>query len=313
MKPTFLINSFPNDDVKRVLTLYGGIQNNRSGESTSPLIYVLLWEIDVEKNCLKKDQFIISTILLDQLYKAKIGSIWEGQKYISQNFNFSSNIHSLYLNFSLSLKKPSIIKLENLIKTNMEYINFSENKVINDFLKEDSTLFKVFSKTNYCSLLSMNGIKIFVCPIVLLQSFFSKKSSIKEELLTYNLDKIINKYFHLTPDSLNSYNYEIREPYKGIGKTSIFFLESIIYNKKIQKIISKLQISLEDIEFPTGCKYSKLRYPIITPPYLNNLSLKASGIWIKEDECFLVTKIGSSCSTDSIFYNYKYIDHSLFG
>jgi len=77
MNSNFLLNSFPNDDVIRVLTLYGGIENNFSGNSSSPLIYVLLWEVDINKKSLIEDNFIISTICLNQLYKAKIG--WQSK------------------------------------------------------------------------------------------------------------------------------------------------------------------------------------------------------------------------------------------
>lgn len=299
MNSNFLLNSFPNDDVIRVLTLYGGIENNFSGNSSSPLIYVLLWEVDINKKSLIEDNFIISTICLNQLYKAKIGSIWKGQKYISQNFNFSNTICSLKLNFLFKFNKPKVENLETLIKFDLININFFEKLVAKKILNKDSELFHIFLKSYYCDLITVTGKRVFISCMVLLQAFFTKNSFIKNDILIHSREKIINKYFYLNFDCSYNYIYVIRDSYKKLGNQSINFLKSITYNPKVQEVISVLQMSLEDTIFSPHNKYSKIRHPIITPPYINDLGLTIKGIWIKKNEIFLITKIQSFNSIDN--------------
>lgn len=93
--------------------------------------------------------------------------------------------------------------------------------------------------------------------------------------------------------------YVIRDSYKKLGNQSINFLKSITYNPKVQEVISVLQMSLEDTIFSPHNKYSKIRHPIITPPYINDLGLTIKGIWIKKNEIFLITKIESFNSIDN--------------
>lgn len=304
MKPNFSISSFPDDEITRVLVIYGGIEIDRTSPSNSLMIYVLLWEVDIKKNCLLSDSYIISKIPLNRLSKAHIGTVWKGQKYISQDFNFSGKIYNLDLTFSLLQKKPRIIKLERLIMNDLQDMKMSKSYSINDAFNNNSELSKIFSKTNYCELTTSNGIRILVSSIVIFQSLFPANNLIKEDLLTKSLESIINKYLYISTGPSNKLVFTRRAPYEKTGKETFSFLKSTVESKKIYELISILQISLEDFEFSTEKKYSRIRHPIIKPPVINSLNLLFSGIWIKERELFLITKINNH-------YCYDYLNPNL--
>lgn len=304
MKPNFSISSFPNDDIKRVLVIYGGLEIDRTDSSNSILIYVLLWEVDVKKNCLLNDSYIISKIPLNRLSKARIGTVWKGQVHISQDFSFSEKICNLDLRFLLLQKKPKIIKLEGLIIRDLKDMKISKNYSINDAFKNNSELSKIFSKTNYFELTSEIGIRVIVSSIVIFQSLFPVNNSIKEDLLTKSLESIINKYLYISTVPSNKSIFTRKAPYEKIGRKSLSFLKSTVESKKIYELISTLQMSLEDFEFSTEKKYSKIRHPIIKPPFINCLDLLFSGIWIQERELFLITKINNH-------YCYDYLNPNI--
>lgn len=305
MKHKFYINNFPNDDTTRVLMLYGGVEINHTVDSTTLMIYVLLCEINVKKNCLIEDKFIISTIPLNSLYKAKLGTIWKGQNYTYQSFNFSNNTNNLNLKFKMLRDKPKAITLEKLISNNKSQIKLPKKQSINDIFKKNPHLHKFLSKTYYCDIKSVNGIRVLISSIVIFQSLFPNNNTIKKDILTHSPQMIINKYFHLSTDYSGECIYKVKKNHEKTGKQTLNFLESIVENRKIQKVVSLLQMSLEDIDFSTEIKYSKIRYPVIMPPFLDDLHLEVRGIWLKKNECFLITNIDKHSSIDHYVYSKK--------
>ncbi len=75
------VDSFPDDDIERVIYLFGGIQQNTS-DSTNPLVEVLLLEIDQSnpKRLNTNDNFGTYLVTLKDLEIFKQWSIWKGNQ-----------------------------------------------------------------------------------------------------------------------------------------------------------------------------------------------------------------------------------------
>ena len=80
------IDSFPNDNIERVVYLYSCIKLNTSSESDNILVEILLIELDrLNPNRLKvtKDSYDKYDVTFRDLDTVQIGSIWKGQKLIT--------------------------------------------------------------------------------------------------------------------------------------------------------------------------------------------------------------------------------------
>ena len=96
------VDSFPDDDIERVIYLFGGIQQNTS-DSTNPLVEVLLLEIDQSnpKRLNTNDNFGTYLVTLKDLEIFKQWSIWKGNQSTGKVFDFGDEIREEKFEFNL--------------------------------------------------------------------------------------------------------------------------------------------------------------------------------------------------------------------
>lgn len=113
------IDSFPNDNIERVVYLYSCIKLNTSSESDNILVEILLIELDrLNPNRLKvtKDSYDKYDVTFRDLDTVQIGSIWKGQKLIEERkFTFNECLKTITFEFDFSINKPKIIRFDEKI------------------------------------------------------------------------------------------------------------------------------------------------------------------------------------------------------
>ena len=115
------VDSFPKDDIERVIYLFGGVQRNTS-DSTNPLIEVLLLEIDQfnPKRLNKDDNFGTYFVTLKDLEIFKQWSIWKGNVATGKVFDFGDEIKEEKFEFNLETIRYSPMSRPNNHKIKIE-------------------------------------------------------------------------------------------------------------------------------------------------------------------------------------------------
>jgi hypothetical protein len=292
------IYSFPQDNVVRVLYRYGGLQKNNSPTGASISIHVLLAEIDENRPSIK-NKIICTYVELQDLHKATIGSVWEGQFLKSHEFRLSSRIQNKYFVFDMENHPPININFD-LVKMHFKdnndpeitnYFNLTNAEIINQ-----NTIYKIenFNKLNYAKLKSTKNHNVFISSIDILNTLFSRNLKIKESILYKSASNIVNDHFeNFISLKKNKYCYKttIRTDIKKPSENTINFIAALAYNKQVQKNLLTLQSSLEDINYNLFNYRDAVRFPIILPPQTGQLIIKVQGFSYYYD--FYVTKIKS--------------------
>lgn len=297
------IHSFPQDKVVRVLYRYGGMQKNYSSTDVSIQIQVLLSEIDENSQSIK-NKFICTYVKLNDLHKATIGSVWEGQLLKSHEFNLGSRIKNKYFVFNMAENPPININLDfiktNFLKTNdpeiINYFNPPNAEIINH-----NTIYKIenFNKLNYAKLKSTKNNNVFISSIDILNNVFSRSLKIKESILHKTASEIVNDYFEdFTSLKKHPFCYRatIKNNIKKPSENTINFIAALAYDERVKRNLLTLQLSLEDIDYDPLNYRDTVRFPIILPPQTGQLAIKVQGFSYYND--FYVTKINSVVSSN---------------
>lgn len=296
MRKRISIHSFPQDKIVRVLYRYGGLQKSTSFTGTSIHIHVLLAEIDENTGIIKK-KFTCTSVKLNELSKATIGSVWEGQLLKSHEFNFNNRILNRYLIFNLN-DQPAINMKFNSVKKYfkdthkleiLNYFNLSNSEIIN---KNSIYNIENFNSINYAKLRSTKNDNVFISSIDILNTLFSRDSKVKESILYKSPLEMVNDYFEsFTPLKKHMFCYKatIRNDIKKPSENTINFISALAYNKEVQNNLQLIQSSLENIDYNLFNHIDTVRFPIILPPQTGQLIIKAQGF--SNYNNFYVTKI----------------------
>lgn len=292
-----LIKSFPDDEISRVVFQYGGVKKNNSAICTTPLVKVLLVEID-DTQQLNPQNCVSTFIKLNEIHKVKLGSIWKGQIFEYQNPKFYKRTISKYLNFFLSLSKAKTMKIKEIkeiLNLNKRQEEFFTNylSILNQPQNES------FNEVNYTILRSSTGINVVLSPIQVLDSIFLNNTKIKEQLLTQTIDQLIDSYFwkYSINEKELRFDVQLKDKAKKFNDKTIKFLAQLALHKPTQEVVNLMQISLERINFNENYRDTE-RFPIIFPPQIDHLGLHTLGFWIKPQDTFFVIRITSIVSLD---------------
>lgn len=296
------IRSFPQDNVVRVLYRYGGLQKNSSSTGTSLTIHVLLAEIDENSQSIT-NKIICTYVELQDLHKATIGSVWEGQFLKSHEFLLSNRIQSKYFIFNMENHPPINVNFD-LVKMHfndtkdpeiIKYFNLANAEITNK-----KAIYKIenFNNLNYAKLKSTKNHNVFISSIDILNTLFSRNFKIKESILYKTASDIVNDHFEnftSLKKHKNCYKTTIRTNIQKPSENTINFIAALAYDKQVKKNLLILQSSLEDINYNPFNHGDAVRFPIILPPQTGQLIIKVQGFSYYYD--FYVTKIKSVVSS----------------
>ena len=308
------VDSFPKDDIERVIYLFGGVQRNTS-DSTNPLIEVLLLEIDKfnPKRLNKDDNFGTYFVTLKDLEIFKQWSIWKGNVSTGKVFDFGDEIKEEKFEFNLEITPTySITCLSKFDNHSTDYIptkyrwipkvnKFSQNPKTRDFN------FYSFANSKYCVLRTLSHQKIIIHSLNVFHSLYVPSRKDIRGMLIYpsfanstfenDLDILVNKF-------VEYHNFEevqgqptifikLKSKYeKHLGSAATIFLANLAFNKKVRKKVINLRRSLEDVKIDSRGNPYPNRLPTIEPPHSKNLTIHAKGIWLDTEKTrFLVIEV----------------------
>ncbi|EPK9979851.1 hypothetical protein P5764_002991, partial [Acinetobacter baumannii] len=299
------IDSFPDDDIERVVYLYSCLKLNTSSESDNVLIEVLLIELDISNpNRLKvsKNSYNKHDVTFRDLDTVQIGSIWKGRTLIEgKKFNFNHCLRTVDFDFDFSITNPKIIRFDDKIPDSEEYYLYNEKIFIPKNEHNSNVPFKFypFLMSKYCILKSNNNIEVLINCIHALHAFYiPARKDIRGHIINenYSISHIVNLFLE---------KYEIQHSEDGdklvvvmkknivktIGKEAITLLANLALNKKTQEKVQNIRNSLNDIRLDKNGKPYPTRFPSVIPPHSTKMSITAEGIWLEDGKRFLITNI----------------------
>ena len=123
------IDSFPDDEIERVVYLYSCLKLNSSSESDNILIEVLLVELDAanpNRLNVSENSYNKYDVTFRDLDTVQIGTIWKGQTRIEgRKFSFNNCLRTVNFEFDFSINEPKIIRFDGLCCTNLSVKAFS--------------------------------------------------------------------------------------------------------------------------------------------------------------------------------------------
>lgn len=291
------IDSFPKDNVERVVYLYSSLKLNTNPNSDNILVEVLLIEIDPENPYkLKIDDNTHNKyyVTFRDLDTVQLGSIWSGNKLLEgRTFNFEEQLTKVYFEFDLNINKPKIIKLneDTLLKEKM-YLPLE-----NIFSPFSMKKYFTFLMSNYCVLETNDKTEVLIDCIQTLHAFYvPARKKLRGDLINENLSitNIINEYFEdffsEEVDGVETFTVIIKEKLsKKISKEVIIFLTNLALNEMTQQKIQNIRESLNDVKLDKSGRPYPSRFPRVVPPHMTKLKFEVEGIWLEEGKKFLVT------------------------
>ena len=308
------VDSFPDDDIERVIYLFGGIQQNTS-DSTNPLVEVLLLEIDQSnpKRLNTNDNFGTYLVTLKDLEIFKQWSIWKGNQSTGKVFDFGDEIREEKFEFNLETNPAYSINCSSKFASNgIDYIPFkyrwipkviksSQDPKVRDFN------FYSFANSKYCVLRTLSHQKIIIHSLNVFHSLYVPSRKDIRGMLIY--PNFANSTFENDLDTLVSkfveyHNFEevqgqptifikLKSKYeKHLGSAATIFLANLAFNKKVREKVISIRKSLENVKSDSKGKPYPNRLPTVEPPHSKNLRVHAKGIWLDAEKTrFLVIEV----------------------
>ena len=297
------IDSFPNDNIERVVYLYSCIKLNTSSESDNILVEILLIELDrLNPNRLKvtKDSYDKYDVTFRDLDTVQIGSIWKGQKLIEERkFTFNECLKTITFEFDFSINKPKIIRFDEKIPNSEEYYLFNEKIFIpkNENKSSVPSKYYPFLMSKYCILKSNDNIEVLTNCIHALHAFYlPARKDIRGHLINenYSLSHIVDlflSHYEIQDDENGEKLFVIlkENAVKAIGKEAITLLANLALNKNTQERVLNIRQSLNDIMLDKNGRPYPTRFPNVMPPHSTIMRISATGIWLDENRRFLIT------------------------
>lgn len=299
------IDSFPTDGISRVVYRYGGFFRNENNDSTNPFIEVLFIEIRLSDQWLFLDKCSTFLVPFVEIDSVQVGSIWIGNTLSDRTYKFNNKLVERNFLFNLSTNKPKNIKVTDKMPNSVEYYMPLKNYYLPDPNKVNYNIVgfpftkysnQSYQKVNHCVMVSNDNIQVIASSVHVLHACFSNTKEIRKLLLKTSITKIISRYFeNYSAEYVNDklqYFIKFRPPYeKSFADMSIAFLANLALNDYVQKIVTKLQFSLENTEYANYQIGNNARYPIVFPPHPNILDVRVEGIWLDSNKSrFIITR-----------------------
>lgn len=302
------IDSFPDDEIERVVYLYSCLKLNTSSESNNILIEVLLVELDAANpnrlNISSENSYNKYDVTFRDLDTVQIGSIWKGQTQIEgRKFSFNNCIRTVNFEFDFSINKPKIIRFDAKIpeSDSNEYYLYNEKIFIpkNKYNENIPFRYYPFLMSKYCILKSNDNIEVIVSCIHSLHAFYiPARKDIRGHIINENysiphiVDLFLDKYEIQHNENGDTLSVVMKKNIvKTIGKEAITLLANLALNKNTQEKVLNIRNSLNDIKLDKTGKPYPSRFPSVIPPHSTTMRLTAEGIWLENGKRFLITHV----------------------
>ncbi len=302
------IDSFPDDEIERVVYLYSCLKLNTSSESDNILIEVLLVELEATNpnrlNVSSENSYNKYDVTFRDLDTVQIGSIWKGQTRIEgRKFSFNNCIRTVNFEFDFSINKPKIIRFDAKIpeSDSNEYYLYNEKIFIprNEYNENSPFRYYPFLMSKYCILKSNDNIEVIVSCIHSLHAFYiPARKDIRGHIINENysishiVDLFLEKYELQHSENGDTLSVVMKKNMvKTIGKEAITLLANLALNKNTQEKVLNLRNSLNDIKLDKTGKPYPSRFPSVIPPHSTTMHLTAEGIWLENGKRFLITHV----------------------
>lgn len=265
------IESFPNDNIQRVVWGYGATIKN-TGTTRVPNVEILLKEL-LSNNEVGNGYLITQVSVLD-LDIVRHHTIWQGNQRLDMLYKLHNYKEDEYFLLDFTKHDPVSISCRTIYPMLKSYFGHIP----------DTKVFARLQNTKFTQITTNKGICVLVPSLEFFTSVYAPKSKeIREYLMMYNLETTLD-------NCLKSYKLDKTDYYVGVHAqkmrvdTNEFFLAYGKFNTVSQSRIQKLRASLE-----TSSPYPD-RYPDVLPYHPNNLQLKGDGIWL-DKTTFLMFRV----------------------
>ena len=280
----FLFNEFPNDEIKRVVWLRGGVYS-RGINSTTPLVDVLLVRLD--SNDQISGHGCVKQINVSELDTARLGTIWIGQNKTSQLYDFKSQSTKRF-NFTLPNDFKSdrnTISLRGKMVVSDKYPTIPPYVYpIHDHLPKDKKKSSSFTNARLTVLNSDCGVAVIIPALELFTGTYAfGNKQIRNDLCNISLQDINNKYIKNKGFvSGDTFEIELIEPK---SENNTIFLAHLAMNIEAKKRMCCIYSAIQ----------SKKTNFDVYPYHVNNLLLDCDGVWLNNEKTrFLVLRINGS-------------------
>lgn len=299
------IDSFPDDEIERVVYLYSCLKLNSSSESDNILIEVLLVELDAanpNRLNVSENSYNKYDVTFRDLDTVQIGTIWKGQTRIEgRKFSFNNCLRTVNFEFNFSINEPKIIRFDAKIPDSDEYYLYNEKIFIpkNEYNANVPFRYYPFLMSKYCILKSNDNIEVLTSCIHSLHAFYiPARKDIRGHIINENysishiVDLFLEKYEIQHSENGEKISVVLKKNMvKTVGKEAITFLANLALNKNTQEKVLNIRNSLNDIKLDKTGKPYPSRFPNVIPPHSTTMSLTAEGIWLENGKRFLITHV----------------------
>ncbi|GAB3054490.1 hypothetical protein GCM10027155_21000 [Acinetobacter apis] len=301
------IDSFPDDEIERVVYLYSCLKLNTSSESDNILIEVLLVELDAanpNRLNVSENSYNKYDVTFRDLDTVQIGSVWKGQTRIEgRKFSFNNCLKTVNFEFDFSINKPKIIRFDAKIpdSDSNEYYLYNEKIFIpkNKYNANVPFIYYPFLMSKYCILKSNDNIEVIISCIHSLHAFYiPARKDIRGHIINENysishiVDLFLDKYEIQHNENGDILSVVMKKNIvKTIGKAAITLLANLALNKNTQEKVLNIRNSLNDIKLDKTGKPYPSRFPSVIPPHSTTMRLTAEGIWLENGKRFLITHV----------------------
>ena len=285
------IDTFPNDDILRVVWACGAVYKN-IGKTRVPEIKIMLKEI-LPSGELSKSQ-IFRKIFIAQLDIVRYMTIWRGNRRITSFWNAFGSDYASNILFSLDTSTSSSISFtEKMLNSN--YSHFPPYKYKLDRI-DDKNDYWSFANSTFTKIETFDGTTVIVPSMELLTSTYTpQEQEIRNKLIQKNLDDVLTDYIKTSSIVDSKYSIEL---YNSKNEANISFLAYTKFNLVTRQRLQKLRASIE-----TGSPYPE-RYPVVLPYHPTNLDLKGDGIWLNKKTFFMFRINAYTLPIDNVIESY---------
>ncbi len=280
---TVPIDSFPDDDIERVVWAHGKLLKNYSAYSSNPQVQVALVELGPSKK-ISENKCIVVNVTIAELDIVRLGCIFRKKVCIALYHNAEEHKFSFVFT---SPKIKSINFFDKKPNSNNYYIPPFAYEWF--FLKKNEQHVSLNNfNTKLTLLYADNGVNVFIPALELFTSTYASDKEIRKLLITKSIDEVIehnlvNSRCYEDPDNGNYITSFNNNSMKHIKNR--IFLGYLRHNKITRERVSKVWTNLSINE-----------HPQIEPYHPITMELEVEGIWLdSKKHNFLVLRI-NGCS-----------------
>lgn len=287
-----VIDEFPSDDIERYVALTGAFTKGLNPES-----WVLLKATDrtVVPEC------SVHKISSTELDIARVGSIWEGQKYTGRFYNIKLKVESESFNLNLANAEMSSLDFEKIhdkYKTAKLFLPFNPKLDDGNFTYNEYQ----FNHSRYVSIKQGDKTVYISAAEMLTATYAPTRKDLRRRILTTESNTLLDQYLDIEKCSYDEEeNVCILSPKISLSDSILVFLANLYSDARVRKVHENILSTMQVVTLNNRGKPYPTRYPEVLPYHTDKLEFTASGVWLDTTKSvFLVLRIDECYACESI-------------